>query len=121
MKAAGTWELYTATASSTDITQINTIHYTHAAGGTDHGVWKVGALGTSYSVRNKYIYSVKLYKNNVLERDLVPGTNGEKSGLIDLLSGTFYPTNNTASSLSTENSEMKIFASHIETNELIEF
>ena len=122
--ADGTWENHGSSMSHTDsdITKISTVVFIYN-NTSEYGPYKVGALGRTsdgYSVRDKYIYSVKLYKNNILERNLVPAKIGTQCGLIDILTGNFYPCNNTNGTISTENSQVKLFEDYIETNQIIE-
>lgn len=117
--AAGAWEQHgTFTYTDVDITKINTISWTTSSS-TYSGTYQIGGVQNTWAKRAKFIYSVKLYKNDVLERDLIPATNGTQMGLYDLITKTFYPTNS-GGSLSAEPSEAKIFDSHIEANQLIE-
>lgn len=109
VKADGTWEMHNSTYTDADITKYNKIIFNYP-NTSEYGNYKVGTLGSStgYSVRNKTIYHVKLWKNGVLERDLYPCSINNRCGLIDGLTGIFYPTNNTNSSLVPLDPEARI-------------
>ena len=117
--SGGTWERPTKVTSA-DITALNTVYFNFSSV-NDKGYYMVGALNNTYSVRNKYIYSVKLYKNGVLERYMIPFKNGSQYGLYDIITKEFYACNNNNAQLSSEPiSEARLFETHFETNQIIE-
>lgn len=91
--SAGAWEVRHFTYTDADITKYNKISYEYTGnlGNLDYGTYMVGCLCGSFSVRNKTIYNVKLWKNNILERDLYPCIINNRCGLVDILNETFYP------------------------------
>lgn len=120
--SAGAWEPHgTFSYTNSDITKLNRITYTFSSS-TEHGTYRIGALGTSYSVRNKYIYRVTLYKNSEIVADLYPAKAGNQCGLADEISNDFYPTNNTNSTVGYDSSVFtaKVYNDHIEANEIYE-
>ena len=119
--AAGAWEPHgTFTYTNTDITKKNSISYTYTSISTS-GEYNIGAIPVGYySTRNKYIYSVKIYKNNELLREMYPDNNGTTSGMTDVLHGVFYTVTNGATFGKDEMQNTKLYKDRIESNELIE-
>lgn len=124
--ANGVWESYsTFSYTDADITKYNRINWSYTCGtGDAGGNYRIGTLGngTGYSVRNKTIYHVKLWKNGVLERDLYPCSINNQCGLIDGLTGTFYPANNSNASLVSGTVEAKMGKNgFVQANQLHEY
>lgn len=118
--ANGTWEGHgTFSYTNSDITVLNKISYEYTG---ETGTYQVGALNNSYSSRSKYIYRIKLYKNGVLERDLYPCKGTNKNGLVDVLTGTFYPASANTATLGNDSETRitKVYDKYIECNQLIE-
>ncbi len=81
---ASTWERHgTFSYTDADITKINTISYVFSSA-TENGIYQIGRLASSYSVRDKYIYHVQLYKNGTLVSDLYPKNENGIPGLVDV-------------------------------------
>lgn len=116
VKAAGTWEPHgTFTYTNADISVPNFITYTFSSA-SEHGTYQIGRLASSYSVRNKYIYNVKLYKNGVLERNLYPDVQDSSAGLFDILNGVFYPAvGNPSVGIETDDNICRMFKNHIKS------
>lgn len=127
-KADGTWELPAqVTYTDADITKLNKIVYEYAGASNTSGNWQIGRLGTGtstyYSVRNKYIYRVKLWKAGVLERDLYPASVGGQVGLIDILHYVFYPVQGTSGATlgdDANNDKVRFFTDRIESRGFLE-
>lgn len=100
VRAAGTWEPHgTFSYTDADITHYNRINYEYTCGTNDNGGnWRIGCLSTDYVTRSKTIYRVRMWKNGVFVRDLFPFTQGSQNGLVDALTGTFYPVAKLSSS-----------------------
>lgn len=126
----GTWETHGyASYTDQDITVKNTIIYNKKiSSGEAWGHYTIGMLYTGttqpygYSARNKYIYHVSLYKNGVLIKDLYPMKEGSYCGLYDIVSGTFYPCNDTAGVLGSDSGSpvLSVYKDKIETSNVIE-
>lgn len=117
--STGIWEKANSYTDA-DITKKNTIVYEYTAVSSTSGNYQIGALTSSYSLRNKYIYRVRLYKNGVLERDLYPMKTDIKIGLYDILHNEYYLANNTSGSLNYNIIEANVYNKKIESNQLIE-
>ena len=120
--SAGTWERHGSIFEYTDadITKLNHIVYQFSSS-TENGNYLIGRLGSSYSVRDKYIYHVRLFKNGVLERDLYPTKRGSSIGLVDALTDTFYTASGSPSIvINAIQSRTKLFKDRIQGNEFIE-
>ena len=124
--SAGAWEPHgTFTYTNSDITLKNTITFEYTASTTntnDKGNYIVGALGSTWTNRNKFIYSVRLYKNDILERDLYPIKINNKVGLINILTNQYYLANNTNGILNNNDSIIvaSVFDNKLESNQIIE-
>ena len=124
--SGGVWEPHGSFYyTNSDITKLNNITYeytalTSVAG--DNGNYRVGCLGSGgYTVRNKYIYNVKLYKNGTLERDLYPAFSGSTCGLADALHGVFYTVTGSGALLGNDEAiTARFYKDHIQLNQIIE-
>ena len=120
--ANGTWEPNgTFTYTNSDINVVNHISYTYYST-TVHGTYVIGKLANTYSVRNKYIYRVRLYRNGILERDLHPLVENSVYGLFDILNGVFYPSSGSGVTMGYEEEDniARIYQNHIKSNQIIE-
>ena len=120
--ASGAWERHgTFSYTNADITLPNLVSYEFSAS-NENGEYQIGALRGSYSVRNKYIYNVKLYKNGILERDLYPAKSGSSIGLFDIKNGQFYAANNSNATLGQDDETYiaKFYPEHIKGTQFIE-
>jgi hypothetical protein len=120
--ANGTWEPHgTFTYTNSDISVVNHISYTFYSA-TEKGTYVIGKLANTYSVRNKYIYRVRLYRNGILERDLHPLIENSVCGLFDMLNGVFYPSSGSGVTVGYEEEDniAKIYKNHIKANQIIE-
>lgn len=119
--AAGAWEPHgTFSYTNSNISVPNLITYQYTSG-NESGTYQIGRLASSYTVRNKYIYNVKLYKNGVLQRDLYPIIEASKPGLFDILNGEFYPAvGDAAVGLEENDIVARIFKNHVEATQFIE-
>lgn len=71
------------------------------------GIFQLGNANNVWWTNNNplsgYLYSYKLYKNNILVRDFVPCINPSNIvGLFDLVSGTFYDNAGTGTFIAGE-------------------